>query len=174
MANTEANTEADAEANTAGPDRSEHDATLVRLLRQLTVENDRFAEMFGEAHGLHRTDLNALVVIMDARRRGEAISPGQLARALHLSASATTAVLDRLEHAGHVERDRSPSDRRRIQLVMPDSALLVGEQFFRPLGVELSRAWERFDQRERATIAEFLTASIDATVRVRARLTTDG
>jgi len=44
-------------------------AALVRLLRQLTVETDRFAEMFGEAHGLHRTDLNALVVIMDAGRR---------------------------------------------------------------------------------------------------------
>lgn len=149
------------------------DAILVRLLRQLTVETDRFAEMFGEAHRLHRTDLNALVVIMDATRRGTPISPSQLARALHLSASATTAVLDRLEQAGHVERDRSPTDRRRIELVMPDSAQIVGEQFFRPLGVEMSRAWEGFNERDRATIVEFLTASIDATVAVRARLLPD-
>jgi len=37
----------------------------------------------------------------------------------------------------------------------------MGEQFFRP----------RFTPRERATITEFLIASIDATVTVRARLT---
>ena len=149
------------------------DAALVRLLRQLTVETDRFAEMFGAAHHLHRTDLNALVVIMDATRGGDAISPSQLARALHLSASATTAVLDRLEQAGHVERDRSADDRRRIRLLMPDSALRVGEQFFRPLGIEMSRAWAGFTDRERATIVEFLTASIAATVTVRAQLVPD-
>lgn len=155
------------------PGRAAPDATIVRLLRALTVETDRFAEMFGEAHDLHRTDLNALVVIMDARRRGEVISPGQLARALHLSASATTAVLDRLERAGHVERDRSPADRRRVELLMPTSAQRVGEQFFRPLGTELSLAWAAFDDEQKATIIDFLTASIDATVRVRGRLAGD-
>ncbi|MFL6123176.1 MarR family winged helix-turn-helix transcriptional regulator [Actinophytocola sp.] len=148
-----------------------HDATLARLLRQLTVETDRFAEMFGEAHGLHRTDLNALVVIMAATRRGRQISPGQLARALHLSASATTTVLDRLEIAGYVERDRSSDDRRRVELRMSDRIVRMGEQYFRPLGVEVSRAWARFTPQERVTIIEFLTASIDATLQVRARLT---
>jgi hypothetical protein len=63
------------------------DRGLGRLLRQLTVETDRLAEVFGETHGMHRTDLNALVVIMDSSRRGEPISPTQLARALHLSIS---------------------------------------------------------------------------------------
>lgn len=153
--------------------RPESDLALVRLMRQLNVETDRFAEMFGEAHGLHRTDLNAMVVIMDAARRGERISPGELARALHLSASATTAVLDRLEEAGHVHRDRSAHDRRRIHLDLPASTLRLGEQLFRPLGVELSRAWAVFGPEERATILRFLQLSIDTTVDVRTRLLTD-
>jgi DNA-binding MarR family transcriptional regulator len=140
------------------------------MLRQLNVETDRFAELFGEIHGLHRTDLNALVVIMDAAIRGEPISPTGLARALHLTASATTAVLDRLEHAGHLHRDRSAHDRRRVELHMAAAAMRLGEQFFRPLASELTHAWADLDPAERATVARFLTASIDATVRTRSRI----
>jgi DNA-binding MarR family transcriptional regulator len=146
------------------------DRELARLLQQLTVETDRFAEVFGEAHGLHRTDLNALVVIMESNRRGEAISPTLLARALHLSASATTAVLDRLEASGHVHRDRDPSDRRRVGLVVAEQARRVGEQFFGPLAREMAHVWTPFTAEERATIARFLAVSIDATVRVRGGL----
>lgn len=146
------------------------DAALVRLLRRFSVESDRFVEILGQANRLHRTDMNALVVIMEATRRGEPISPGQLARALHLSASATTALLDRLEQSGHVTRYRDPGDRRRVELLMPEGSMREGEQFFRPLGAEYSRAWARFTDQERATIAAFLAATIEATVTVRATL----
>ncbi len=146
------------------------DRELGRLLRQLTVETDRFVEVFGEAHGLHRTDLDALVVIMDSNRRGEPVSPTVLARALHLSASATTAVLDRLEAAGHVLRGPDPSDRRKVGLTMAPTATELGEQFFRPLANELTATWTEFTEAQRETIARFLALSIEATIRVRATL----
>ncbi|MFD1147714.1 MarR family winged helix-turn-helix transcriptional regulator [Saccharothrix hoggarensis] len=145
-------------------------SALVRLLRQLTVETDRFAEMFGEKQGMHRTDLNALAVIMDARWSGEPMSPSRLAAALHLSASATTSVLDRLEASGHVERVRSPHDRRKVELRVPDKALELGRRFFVPLDEAFTRAWEGFDDADREVVARFLAASIDATVAVRAGL----
>jgi DNA-binding MarR family transcriptional regulator len=147
------------------------DEELGRLLRQLNVETDRFAELFGETNGLHRTDLNALVVIMDAARRGEPVSPTGLARAVHLTASATTAVLDRLEQAGHLHRERDPHDRRRVELRLAATAMRLGEQFFRPLADELSAAWATFTPAERAAVARFLIASVDATVRTRSRMT---
>lgn len=147
------------------------DRGLARLLRQLTVETDRFSEVFGEAHGMHRTDLNALVVIMDSERRGNPVSPTSLARALHMSASATTAVLDRLEAAGHVVRGPDPSDRRKVGLTMAGRALELGEQFFRPLANEMKASWAGFTEAERETIARFLVLSIEATVRVRATVT---
>jgi DNA-binding MarR family transcriptional regulator len=142
-------------------------ATLVRLLRQLIVESDHFIGMLGEAHGMHRTDLNAMALIMDAKWRGEPMTPSRLAEAMHMSASATTSVLDRLESSGHVERVRSDRDRRRIELRVPEQALLLGRQFFVPLDTAFSDAWAGFGERERATIARFLTASIEATVAVR-------
>ncbi|MFI9456782.1 MarR family winged helix-turn-helix transcriptional regulator [Amycolatopsis sp. NPDC052450] len=146
------------------------DALLVLLLRQLTVESDRFAEMFGEAHGLHRTDLNALAVIMDAARMGDPMSPSRLASALHLSASATTSVLDRLERAGHLYRDRSATDRRKVELRMHEKAREVGAEFFLPLGERFSAVWSDLGEDERRTVARFLRSSIAATVEVRARL----
>ncbi|OXM51384.1 MarR family transcriptional regulator [Amycolatopsis thailandensis] len=146
------------------------DDLLVLLLRQLTVESDRFAEMFGEAHGLHRTDLNALAVIMDAARMGTPMSPSMLASALHLSASATTSVLDRLERAGHLYRDRSATDRRKVELRMHDQAREIGAEFFLPLGRSYAAAWQDMGEEERRTVARFLRSSIAATVEVRGRL----
>ncbi|XVV01183.1 MarR family winged helix-turn-helix transcriptional regulator [Actinosynnema sp. CA-248983] len=145
-------------------------STLVRLLRQLVVESDHFVDLFGAWHGLHRTDMNALVLIMDADRRGTPLSPGRLAEAMHLSASATTSVLDRLESSGHVERARSTADRRKVELRVHDKALDLGRRFFAPLSGAYTSAWASFSDDERATIARFLTASIDATVAVRGEI----
>ncbi|MFI9815053.1 MarR family winged helix-turn-helix transcriptional regulator [Saccharothrix variisporea] len=145
-------------------------STLVRLLRQLVVESDHFVGLFGEWHGLHRTDMNALVLIMDADRRGTPLSPGRLAEAMHLSASATTSVLDRLESSGHVERARSTTDRRKVELRVHDKALDLGRRFFAPLNSAYTAAWEAFSDEEKATIARFLLASIEATAAVRGEI----
>src|SRR5690606_41295864 len=119
--------------------------------------------MFGQAHGLYRTDLSALVVIMDANRRGETMTPTRLAKALNLSASATTAVLDRLEKARHLRRDRSADDRRRVHLVMPERTLRLGAQLFGPLGEAYAPARAGCDAAERATLRRCLQATGDTT-----------
>ncbi|GAA3856509.1 MarR family transcriptional regulator [Saccharothrix violaceirubra] len=139
-------------------------STLVRLLRQLTVETDRIVELFGERQGMHRTDLNALALIMDAP---EALSPGRLAEAMHLSASATTSVIDRLEAAGHIRRTRSDQDRRRIELEVRTEARESGRGHFGPLDAAFTKAWADFTDDERAVAARFLTASIEAMVSAR-------
>ncbi|WP_132875610.1 MarR family winged helix-turn-helix transcriptional regulator [Tamaricihabitans halophyticus] len=152
-------------------DQLDHDdQALVRKLRQLTVESDHFAEIFREAHGMHRTDLNALAVIMDAAATDRAMSPGELAEALHLSASATTALLDRLDAAELIERVRSRSDGRRVELRMREQAKDLGRQFFLPLSAALSREWAQFDSAERRAVARFLSASIAATVHTRSEM----
>jgi DNA-binding MarR family transcriptional regulator len=150
------------------------DAALVTLLRRLVLESDRFAEIFGERHRIHRTDLNALAVIMHAGAEGRSVGPRHLADALHLSPSAVTALVDRLEAAGHLHRDRSPGDRRRVELRVHDQALTLGRAYFGPLGEELTRAWADFGDDERAVIARFLARSIDSTTRIRRALVDPG
>ncbi|ACU38800.1 MarR family winged helix-turn-helix transcriptional regulator [Actinosynnema mirum] len=151
---------------------ADHDL-LVRLLQLLTVESDRFAERFGERHRMHRTDLNALLHIMEARWSEQPMTPGRLAEVMRLSASATTSVLDRLESSGHVHRVRSASDRRRVDLAVDQRALELGREFFLPLNEAFTRAWAGFDEAERAVVARFLRASIEATTEVRDGLDED-
>ncbi|WP_246089896.1 MarR family winged helix-turn-helix transcriptional regulator [Nonomuraea deserti] len=137
------------------------------LIRRLNVESDRFVEGFAVAHRLHRTDLNALVEILDAHHAGHALSPGELGAKLNLSAPATTALIDRLEQAGHAGRRRSTTDGRKIEVVITERAVELARAFFAPLGRHLTAVVEEFGPEERETIGRFLTRGIEATVAAR-------
>lgn len=156
----------DADETGASP-ASEGNVVLGELLRQLNVELDRFNVLFSEAHGLHHTDLAALVAILDAANRQDPLTPGRLAATLDLSVSATTALLGRLETLGHITRERSTTDRRRVDLDIHDTARQVGNDFFRPLQHELSAVWHDFGDEQRETIRQFLVATIGAAGRAR-------
>ena len=136
---------------------------LVTLLRRFTMETERYIATFGTDNEMHRTDLNALGAIMDASRSGEPMTPGRLSTQLRLSAPATSALLDRLENAGHVRRVRSTTDRRRVDLVITETALAVGRALFMPLSEQLRPVIERYPADQRALVADFLTDVADAT-----------
>ncbi|GAA3238063.1 MarR family winged helix-turn-helix transcriptional regulator [Dactylosporangium siamense] len=118
---------------------------LIDLLRTFNLEADRFVEVFTRAHGLHRTDLNAVAYIWRAAEEDKPLTPGELARKLRLSPAATTALLDRLTRAGHVERRHDTADRRRVHLEMQPSARALAQAFFTPLGQHLRAAFDEFD-----------------------------
>lgn len=141
---------------------SDHDLSM--LVRALVMESNRFLDIFSAAHELHPTDMTALNLIMTAR---SPMTPGALAKALNLSASATTSVLDRLERAGHVTRDRSPDDRRRVELRALSAATALASAFFQPLAREYSSVWENLSAADRQVVARFLTTTTEATARVR-------
>lgn len=143
------------------------DQELIRLLQTFTVESDRFVERFGARHGLGRTDMNALGFVLDAAGRGEPISPTSLAAKLGLSPSATTALIDRLEASGHLERHRDPDDRRRVTLSMPEAARMDGRRMFAPLAEVFAESWRDFTDEERRTVARFLAGSLEAMREVR-------
>ncbi|MEU0876958.1 MarR family transcriptional regulator [Lentzea sp. NPDC005914] len=139
------------------------DYELSMLVRALVMESNRFLDIFSASHSLHPTDMTALNLIMTARFP---MTPGALAKALNMSASATTSVLDRLERAGHVVRDRSPEDRRRVELRVLSAATAVASAFFQPLAVEFSSAWSSLSAADREVVARFLAATTSATTRV--------
>jgi DNA-binding MarR family transcriptional regulator len=138
------------------------DYELSMMLRTFVMESNRFLEIFSAAHELHPTDMTALNLIMTG-----SMTPGTLAKALNLSASATTSVLDRLEKAGHVTRERDPQDRRRVELRVLSAATALASTFFQPLAREYASAWERLSPQDRQVVARFLAATTEATSRVR-------
>ncbi|PZP19982.1 MAG: MarR family transcriptional regulator, partial [Kocuria rhizophila] len=82
--------------------------------------------------------------------------PSALASALGLSTAATTAVVDRLEAAGHVERLPDAQDRRRTLVrLLPESEGHVRAEVDQMAGAT-SHLLESFDEHERAAVARYL------------------
>jgi DNA-binding MarR family transcriptional regulator len=77
-----------------------------------------------------------------------------------MTSRATTAVIHRLEAAGHVERLRSRSDRRSARLQVSDSAVDLGWQFFGPLLERLIAV--ELEPSERVVVGRYLDAVNDA------------
>jgi len=139
----------------------------VHRLRALTLLLEQHGSAFAARHGLGGTDVRALIALLDLERAGRPASPTLLARQLGLTTASTTALLDRLERAGHVRRTPRTDDRRRVDIAVTDAAKELGWAFFGPL-IETTRAV--LDERtpaERAVIDRFLddlTAALGAGV----------
>lgn len=135
---------------------------VVHLLRAATVELALHSARFASRNGMHPTDVRALIALMDASRAGEEMTAGRLGTALGLNSAGTTALVDRLERAGHVRRLRDPRDRRRVVIEVTGRAVELGWSSFGPLierTVELLRG---YDERELAAIKGFLAGVRDA------------
>lgn len=130
---------------------------LVRLLQDYSVEAERLGQVFAERHGMHPTDLHALLAVMRADAGGTPLTPGRLGRRLGLSSGATTAVIDRLERAEHVHRTRDGQDRRRVTLHHGEAASILGAAFFGPLGRRMTAMLDAFTAEELAAVSRFLT-----------------
>ncbi len=129
---------------------------LVRLLQTYAAEAERLGQVFAERNGMHPTDLAALLAVMQADTAGAPLTPGRLGEHLGLSSGATTAVVDRLERADHVHRERDDRDRRRITLRYGTAAATVGSAFFGPLGARIERMLAGFTPDELSAVRRFL------------------
>ena len=138
---------------------------LALLLRRLNVELDAVGQRFAERHGLNRTDVRALVAIMDAARRGEALTAGRLGEAVDLRSASVTALVDRLEKGGHVRRVRDPEDRRRVGLEISESAMAAGAEHFGGLARDLSAAMGDYTDEELAVVRRWLEDMTAAVMR---------
>ncbi|MCI2419001.1 MarR family transcriptional regulator [Saccharopolyspora sp. K220] len=140
---------------------------LVHLLREVTVELDRFAAEFADGNGLHPTDVRALIHLLDAGRAGVTATPGWLGTQMGVNSASTTALIDRLERLGLVRRAPDTRDRRRVLLIVEDKAVDLGWSFFGPLINEMIAAMRSFDETELATVRRFLLVMRDAAVAER-------
>jgi len=116
--------------------------------------------------GLNTTDLECLDLIL---MRGSA-SAGELARATGLTSGAMTAVIDRLERAGYVERVADPTDRRRREVrILPDAIKPI-QAVYQPIQARMVELWSQFSGRDLKVIGDFLSRSTDLGVACAAEL----
>lgn len=141
---------------------------VVLLLQRFTQASDRYVESTSQLHATHRTDMNALAAIMRFENSGTPPTPGELAKELSLSSPATTALLDRLERQGHVERLRMDTDRRRVRIRMTDKARTDGRAMFGPLARQMMGVIAQHDGTELELVSRFLTEAIAGVDRATA------
>lgn len=133
---------------------------LVLLLQQFAQATDRYVESTGYRHHLHRTDLNALTVILRFTMGGNAPTPGELSRELGLSAPATSALLERLENKGYVERLRIDEDRRVVRIRLTQKAKTEGQIMFAPLAASMMEVITNYAEKDITLMTRFMTEAI--------------
>ncbi|RZF06167.1 MarR family winged helix-turn-helix transcriptional regulator [Streptomyces albidoflavus] len=121
-----------------------------RLMESLRIYGGHYAELsrrFAAWLGLHSTDATAALEIAAAEERGAPLSPARLSERISLSSGATTALLNRLESAGHITRAREHTDRRIVTLRSGAHIQERADEFFGPLAHRLDATMAHYPPR---------------------------
>jgi DNA-binding MarR family transcriptional regulator len=113
---------------------------LLQAVRQMYAAIDRFDATAAASLGVDRSALRAI----NAMERGS-VTPGSLGAELGLSSGSVTALLDRLERAGHVERRLSREDGRRRDADLTPAARVRADRIYDSLGRSISGVFETVD-----------------------------
>jgi DNA-binding MarR family transcriptional regulator len=148
-----------------GVPETRHDEAVMDVLVAIRAFTDAMDRMHGGLKGdmdMNTSDLAALRMMVMREQRDETVTPGDVARHLHITTASTTKLLDRLTASGHIERKRHPSDGRGRVVVLTDAARAA---FYRSFGERLMAmrgVADRYDDDELETIVRFLDDIADA------------
>ena len=87
---------------------------------------------------------------------------GQLAQGLGISQGWASRVVDELERAGYVERERDPDDRRVVRVRLTPMAVERVERAYQWRGGAVEAALGGMDAQERAAVTAFLRRFVEA------------
>ncbi|MGX2997640.1 MarR family winged helix-turn-helix transcriptional regulator [Streptomyces sp. JNUCC 64] len=132
------------------------------LLREAAAGLAALHTRFAHRHGLHPTDVRALAWLLDARGAGTPVTAGLLGSRLGLNSAGTTALVDRLERAGHVRRVPDPHDRRRVLIALERRAVTLARAVHAPLLDRSAELLKEYDERQLDAVREFLSTVLEA------------
>lgn len=134
--------------------QDEYDAEEIRRLlhrKALAAELHRA----GVARELGVTDTEA-AALAHLAGHGQ-LTPSELAGLLGLTSGGTTALLQRLIRAGHIDRHPHPADRRSILISVSAQTVARASEIYAPLVDATNAVIERYDASELRTVRRFLT-----------------
>jgi len=134
---------------------------LANLVREHSSAVLRYAAATAKRMGLESSELAALEHLQAAGP----MTLGRLGERLSMSPGAVTALVDRLESRGYVERTPNPEDRRSALVRETEAGLKESLERLWPYIEEMKSIEEGFSEEEREIIARFLSASTEATHR---------
>lgn len=135
------------------------EATLLELIEQLRLMSANavmYSQATADKAGLHSTDMECI----DHLLLHGPMTAGHLSELTGLTTGTMTAVIDRLERAGYVRRERGERDRRQV-LVVPNEETIDANlaPITRPLGMAVYANMQRYTESELQVVLRFLRES---------------
>lgn len=140
---------------------------LAGVSRRYIASYALFNQAVADRLGLHPTDLQCLNLL--TLERGP-VTSGRIAEMTGLTTGSATRLVDRLEKAGYVVRERDAEDRRRVLVVtVPERIAEFGRMWDR-LGGGWSALFEELDDAELAVLIGHMRRTVEFGAQQVARL----
>lgn len=123
--------------------------------RQYGISNVLFRNEIGERLGLHVTDMECLGLLFHKNIS----TPSEIAKQTGLTSGATTAMLDRLERSGLIERKPNPADRRGTLIVLLESGAERVGPWFASARQAQNALVSNYSEQELEVLADFFERS---------------
>ncbi len=109
-----------------------------------------------DMHSKHLAKISGLtapqILLLQAIRKLEGATVGQLAREVSLSQATVCSILDRLERKGYLERERSKVDKRKVHVQLTESGIEILRDAPLPLQEHFSSQFNDLQEWEQSMI----------------------
>ena len=149
-----------------GLSRAKSRAALMQELEHAVRKSSALGVIFGQtvanAVGISSSDLECLDFLNIEGR----VTAGRLAELTGLTTGAITGLVDRMEKAGLVRRERDEEDRRKVYIAIVPDALGKIAGYYEPLQKAVTKNWEGYSDGELKLLLRFMTEGYDTMLGV--------
>jgi DNA-binding MarR family transcriptional regulator len=144
----------------------------IEILEAMRAFGAAEAAMRRRSEGVMRmseNDVSAMRYLLRAQETGRTVGPKELAAYLGIQSSSVTALLDRLETAGHIRRQASPFDRRALIVVPAAPKDQLQREILGDMRQELIEVAESLSAEDATVVIGFLERLRDAVDHIDSR-----
>jgi DNA-binding MarR family transcriptional regulator len=137
---------------------SERSQMIEQLIGELKLSSSRgiiFHQTIADFLGLNITDHKCLGFLLEEGPQ----TAGKLAELTSLTTGAITGVIDRLEKAGYVKREKDPDDRRRVMIAPVFGSVAKMGSLFVSLAASSNELCSQYTDQELSVIVRFVAES---------------
>jgi DNA-binding MarR family transcriptional regulator len=138
------------------PDYPKLVKNVIKNLRKLSTRMVLFQQNAAHSLGVVHTDFKTADILNETGP----LTAGELAKVTGLSTGSVTALIDRLELAGYVRREKDPNDRRRVLIAPIEERKAVIKEHYLPLNKAMTELCSKYNEEEISLIIDFIENTI--------------
>jgi DNA-binding MarR family transcriptional regulator len=139
---------------------------LELAVRRASAQGVMFGQTVADCAGISNSDMDCLdFLIMDGK-----VTAGRLAEITGLTTGAITGVVDRLEKAGFVRRERDANDRRKVFIAPVPENIAKIAKLYEHMQRAMLKEWEAYSEAELQLLLRFARQSYQTMLAATAEL----